>query len=114
MSSALLSVSPRPASVTAVTSVDRTGLFEAAVATGSPAMPSKLPAPVAGTAEQAAPKASPVIAGADSDGAIDSGAIDSGAIDSGAIDSGALDGAVVAPPPVLQAATSMPARARPD
>ena len=64
MSLALLRVSPRPAAVTAVTSVERTGLFEAAVATGSPAMPAKLPAPVAGTAAQAAPNgASAIIVG---------------------------------------------------
>ena len=49
------SVSPRPASPTAVTSVDRSGLFEAAVATGSSAMPSDEPSPSAGTAEQASP-----------------------------------------------------------
>src|SRR4051794_26719945 len=50
-----LRVSTRPAFLTAVTSVDRTGLLEAAVATGSADMPEKLPLPLLGTAEQAAP-----------------------------------------------------------
>ena len=52
-----LSVSTRPASVTAVTRVDSTGLLLAAVAAGSWAMPSKLPAPSAGTAPHAGPNA---------------------------------------------------------
>src|SRR5919204_3755141 len=60
-----LSVSTRPAFLTAVTSVDRTGLFEAAVATGSCAMPEKLPLPLLGTAEQPAPKGLSGIAAAD-------------------------------------------------
>src|SRR4051794_37722352 len=55
MSCALFSESPRLAAPTAVTSVDSTGLALAAVATGAVAMPSKLPAPEAGTAEQPAP-----------------------------------------------------------
>src|SRR3954471_6398653 len=51
-----LRVSTRPAFLTAVTSVDRTGLLDAAVATGSADMPEKLPLPLLGTAEQPAPK----------------------------------------------------------
>ena len=50
-----LSVSTRFAFLTAVTRVDSTGLFDAAVATGAVDMPVKLPAPEAGTAEQAGP-----------------------------------------------------------
>ena len=56
MPSAELSVSTRPALVTAVTRVLRAGLCDAAVATGSMAMPSKLPGPSFGTAAQPAPK----------------------------------------------------------
>ena len=41
--------------MTALTSVESTGLALAAVATGAVSMPLKLPAPVAGTAEQAEP-----------------------------------------------------------
>jgi hypothetical protein len=41
--------------LTAVTSVDRTGLLDAAVVTGSADMPEKLPLPLLGTAEQPAP-----------------------------------------------------------
>ena len=55
MSLAELRVSPRPASVTAVTRVDSTGLLLAAVATGSVAMPENEPLPSAGTAAQPAP-----------------------------------------------------------
>src|SRR6476469_2172683 len=55
MSFAVLSVSTRPAALTAPTSWDRTGLLLAAVATGAVAMPENEPAPLAGTAEQAAP-----------------------------------------------------------
>ena len=55
-----LRVSTNPASTTAVTSVDNTGLFEAAVAAGSSAIPSKEPSPSVGTAEQAAPAFIPV------------------------------------------------------
>src|SRR3954452_8432014 len=103
MSSVVLRVSPRPAAVTAVTSVERAGLFDAAVATGSWAMPLKLPLPVVGTPAQAEPNG----ASADMDsGAMDSGAIDSGAIEA-AMDSGAIEAdmeadgtaVVVAPPP---------------
>jgi hypothetical protein len=43
-----------------VTSVDRTGLLLAAVATGAVAMPLKEPAPLAGTAEQPGPKGVPM------------------------------------------------------
>jgi hypothetical protein len=53
---AAFSVSTRPAFLTAVTSVDSTGLADAAVATGAVAMPVKLPAPVLGTDEHAGPK----------------------------------------------------------
>ena len=58
MSSVVFSVSPRPAAVTAVTSVDSAGLLLAAVATGSSVIPVKLPSPSAGTAEQPAPNGS--------------------------------------------------------
>src|SRR4051794_41949601 len=56
MLDAELSVSTRPAFLTAVTSVDSSGLAEAAVATGAVAMPVKLPAPDAGTDAQPGPK----------------------------------------------------------
>src|SRR4051812_12479333 len=55
MSSALFSVSTRPAALTAVTRVDRAGLLLAGVATGSCDMPSNEPLPEVGTAEQPAP-----------------------------------------------------------
>ncbi|GAA4118060.1 hypothetical protein GCM10022284_72700 [Streptomyces hundungensis] len=42
--------------MTAVTSVDKAGLLDAAVATGSLAMPEKLPAPCLGTEEHPDPK----------------------------------------------------------
>src|SRR5690348_15278725 len=61
MSLAELRVSPRPASVTAVTRVDRTGLLLAAVATGSVAIPENEPLPSAGTAAQPAPKGLPAM-----------------------------------------------------
>src|SRR4051794_41876950 len=61
MSWAEFSVSPRLAAVTAWTSVDSAGLLLAAVATGAVLMPSKLPAPSAGTCEQAAPNGSSAI-----------------------------------------------------
>src|SRR5215207_674221 len=60
--SAEFRVSTRPASLTAPTRDDSTGLLDAAVATGSWAMPMKLPAPLAGTAEQAGPKLVPAAA----------------------------------------------------
>ena len=50
------SVSTRPAFSTAVTSVERTGLLLAAVATGALVIPEKLPAPLLGTALHAGPK----------------------------------------------------------
>src|SRR5215472_16156186 len=56
MPDAELSVSTRSAFLTTATRVDRTGLAEAAVATGAVDMPVKLPAPVLGTAEHAGPK----------------------------------------------------------
>src|SRR6187431_1472170 len=52
---AVLRVSPRPASPTAVTRVDSRGLLLAAVATGSEAIPENEPAPSAGTAAQPGP-----------------------------------------------------------
>lgn len=66
---ALLRVSTRPAFFTAVTRVDRAGLLEAAVATGSWAMPSKEPAPSLGTVAQAGPNGPS--AGVPSAGALD-------------------------------------------
>ena len=56
MFDAELSVSTSPAFFTAVTSVDSTGLADAAVATGAVAMPLKLPAPDFGTDKQPEPK----------------------------------------------------------
>src|SRR4051812_49754483 len=50
-----LSVSTRPAAVTAATSVDSSGLLLAAVAAGSSAMPAKLPSPSLGTLAQPGP-----------------------------------------------------------
>jgi hypothetical protein len=51
----VFSVSTSPASSTAATSVDSSGLLLAAVATGSSAMPLTLPSPSVGTAAHAAP-----------------------------------------------------------
>jgi hypothetical protein len=48
-----------------VTSVDSTGLAEAAVATGAVAMPVKLPAPVFGTEAQPGPKSLAAVAAED-------------------------------------------------
>jgi hypothetical protein len=86
-------------------------------------MPSKLPSPSAGTAEQASPNCSPVIAageplsGAELSGAIDAGAELSGAIDAGAEDAGAwvaVAALEVEPaPPALQAPTTTVARMSP-
>ena len=72
MPCALLSESTRLAFFTAVTSVDSTGLPDAAVATGTLAMAAKLPGFEAsvGTAAQPAPNWSPA-AIAEPDGAID-------------------------------------------
>src|SRR6476646_916942 len=56
MAGAEFSVSTRPAALTAVTSVESTGLLLAAVATGSVAMPLNEPLPSFGTAVQAVPK----------------------------------------------------------
>src|SRR5882757_9825727 len=61
---ALFSVSTRPAALTAATKVDSTGLADAAVATGTSAMPVKLPAPVLGTAEHAEPNGAALVVGA--------------------------------------------------
>jgi hypothetical protein len=63
MFAAELSVSTRPAALTAVTRVDSAGLAEAAVATGAVAMPVKLPAPDLGTAAQPGPKSLAAVAG---------------------------------------------------
>ena len=75
--SAEFRVSTRPASLTAPTRDDSTGLLDAAVATGSWAMPMKLPDPLAGTAEQAGPKFMPAAAagGWDADGAAGAGSL---------------------------------------
>src|SRR5215217_7990574 len=54
---ALFRVLTRSACLTAVTRVDSSGVLAAAVATGSWARASRLPAPLAGTAGQAAPNA---------------------------------------------------------
>src|SRR5579859_899165 len=62
MPDAELSVSTRPAFLTAVTRVDSTGLADAAVATGAVAMPVKLPAPVLGTEEHPGPKSDMALA----------------------------------------------------
>ena len=62
MLDAEFSVSTRPAFLTAVTSVDRTGLADAAVATGAVDIPVKLPAPVFGTDAQPGPKSAVVAA----------------------------------------------------
>src|SRR6476469_7276865 len=61
MSFAVLSVSTRPAALTAPTSWLRTGLLLAAVATGSVAMPENDPLPLAGTAEHAEPNGAEAI-----------------------------------------------------
>src|SRR5215210_5438068 len=107
---ALFRVSPSFAAVTAVTRVERTGLFEAAVATWALAMPAKLPSPVAGTAEQAAPNWSSAIAAA-LDGAID-GAIEA-AIEGAAVAAAPAVGAVLAVPALEQAPTKATAITRP-
>src|SRR3954470_19060272 len=60
----VFNVSTSPASLTALTSVDSAGLFDAAVATGSLAMPSRLPSPSAGSDEQAGPSGAAAIASA--------------------------------------------------
>src|SRR3954453_13348166 len=59
-----LSESTRLAAVTACTSVDSAGLALAAVATGTVAMPAKLPAPSVGTAAHPAPTGVVAAAGA--------------------------------------------------
>src|SRR4051812_47083270 len=121
---ALLRVSPSFAAVTAVTRVERTGLFEAAVATCALAMPAKLPSPVAGTAEQAAPNWPSAMAAALPDGAAIEGSIDGamdgamdgaieGAIDAAAVAGAAEVGAVVALPALEQAPTKATAMTRP-
>src|SRR5579859_715101 len=61
MPDAELSVSTRPAFLTAVTRVDSSGLADAAVATGAVAMPVKLPAPPLGTEAQPGPKSLAVV-----------------------------------------------------
>src|SRR5690349_19916871 len=120
MSLAPFSVSPSFAAVTAVTRVERTGLFEAAVATCALAMPAKLPSPVAGTAEQAAPNWPSAIAAALPDGAAIEGSIDGamdgaidGATEAAAVAGAAEVGAVVALPALEQAPTKATAMTRP-
>src|SRR5215218_9829786 len=104
MPCALFSVSTRLAFLTAVTSVDRTGLPDAAVATGTFAMDAKLPGFDAsvGTAAQLAPKFSPVAIGA-IDGA--------GAIGAAADGAGAGAEAGAAPPPQADSETVQTAAA---
>ena len=63
MPCALFRVPTRSAFLTAVTSVDSSGVLEAAVATGSCARASRLPAPLAGTAEQPVPNGSDAVIG---------------------------------------------------
>src|SRR5690348_9414474 len=75
MAGALLSVSTRPAFVTAVTSVDSAGFCEAAVATGSLAMAARLPGPLAGTPAQAGPNGPPAAARLDVAGAAAAGGL---------------------------------------
>ena len=70
MLDAELSVSTRPAALTAATSVDSAGLAEAAVATGAADIPVKLPAPDFGTAAQPGPKSIAVVAPAAEDDAM--------------------------------------------
>jgi hypothetical protein len=61
---ALFRVLTRSAFLTAVARVDSWGVLEAAVATGSWARASRLPAPLAGTVEQAAPNGPDALIGA--------------------------------------------------
>src|SRR3954469_17801827 len=101
MPCALFSASTRFAFFTAVTSVDRTGLPDAAVATGTFAMDAKLPGLEAsvGTAAQPAPKFSPASI-ADADGAIEGAGAGAAADGAGA---GAV--AVLDPPPQADSET---------
>ena len=62
-SGAAFSVSPRPAAPTAVTSVVRTGLFDAAVATGSSVMPPSVPSAGPPSTAATRPSASQIVAG---------------------------------------------------
>ena len=78
MPAAEFSVSTSPACLTAVTRVDRTGLADAAVATGAVAMPVKLPAPDLGTEAQPGPKSEVVDAAAPDAGADAIGELDAG------------------------------------
>jgi hypothetical protein len=99
MFGAEFSVSTRPAFLTAVTSVDRAGLAEAAVATGAVDMPLKLPAPDLGTDAQPEPK-SVAEAEPELDGI--AAALDEAMADDE--DLGAADDEADVPPELLQAA----------
>src|ERR1700678_2206457 len=78
MPAAEFSVATSPACLTAVTRVDRSGLADAAVATGAVAIPVKLPAPDVGTEAQPGPKsdvvdAAAAVAGAEAGGVLELG-----------------------------------------
>ena len=81
MPSAELSVLTGPALSTAVTSVDNTGLFPAAVATGSADIPSKEPGPEVGTAEQAEPNSAVMAESAVAMGDSDMASLDMASLD---------------------------------
>src|ERR1700679_298701 len=78
MPAAEFSVSTSPACLTAVTRVDRSGLADAAVATGAVAIPVKLPAPDLGTEAQPGPKSDVVDAAAPDAGEDAMGELDAG------------------------------------
>src|SRR5712671_1645273 len=99
MFDAEFSVSTRPAFLTAATSADRTGLAEAAVATGAVDIPLKLPAPDAGTDAQPEPKS---VAEVDPDGMAD--ALDPPAAGAADADDGGDEDEAGVLPVLLQAA----------